>query len=107
MDQSRIRWQSAKTLELVRAYYRIPDAHLRRRLFDLAKALATFPAARRSSRVSIRRGHQSGLARSSPLFFVSARQPQGPFVTPPSRHRGAAARQQLDRNRDFKAGFGL
>jgi transcriptional regulator with XRE-family HTH domain len=31
-----------ETLELVRAYYRIPDAHLRRRLFDLAKALANF-----------------------------------------------------------------
>ena len=33
-----------ETLELVRAYYRIPDAHLRRRLFDLAKALANFSA---------------------------------------------------------------
>ena len=31
-----------ETLELVRAYYRIPDSHLRRRLFDLAKALANF-----------------------------------------------------------------
>ena len=31
-----------ETLELVRAYYRIPDSHLRRRMFDLAKALATF-----------------------------------------------------------------
>ena len=31
-----------ETLELVRAYYRIPDAHLRRRIFDLAKALANF-----------------------------------------------------------------
>jgi transcriptional regulator with XRE-family HTH domain len=31
-----------ETLELVRAYYRIPDAHLRRRLFDLAKALAGY-----------------------------------------------------------------
>ena len=31
-----------ETLELVRAYYRIPDAQLRRRLFDLAKALANF-----------------------------------------------------------------
>jgi transcriptional regulator with XRE-family HTH domain len=31
-----------ETLELVRAYYRIPDAQLRRRLFDLAKALASF-----------------------------------------------------------------
>jgi len=30
-----------ETLELVRAYYRIPDAHLRRRLYDLAKALGT------------------------------------------------------------------
>ncbi len=29
-----------ETLELVRAYYRIPDAQVRRRLFDLAKALA-------------------------------------------------------------------
>jgi transcriptional regulator with XRE-family HTH domain len=29
-----------ETLELVRAYYKIPDAHVRRRLFDLAKALA-------------------------------------------------------------------
>ncbi|GIL39248.1 hypothetical protein TMPK1_14850 [Rhodospirillales bacterium TMPK1] len=35
-----------ETLELVRAYYRIPDAQLRRRLFDLAKALATTPAMR-------------------------------------------------------------
>jgi transcriptional regulator with XRE-family HTH domain len=33
-----------ETLELVRAYYRIPDAQLRRKLFDLAKALATFAA---------------------------------------------------------------
>ncbi len=29
-----------ETLELVRAYYKIPDQHVRRRLFDLAKALA-------------------------------------------------------------------
>jgi transcriptional regulator with XRE-family HTH domain len=29
-----------ETLELVRAYYRIPDAQLRRKLFELAKALA-------------------------------------------------------------------
>jgi transcriptional regulator with XRE-family HTH domain len=29
-----------ETLELVRAYYKIPDAQVRRRLFDLAKALA-------------------------------------------------------------------
>ena len=29
-----------ETLELVRAYYRIPDAQVRRRLFELAKALA-------------------------------------------------------------------
>jgi transcriptional regulator with XRE-family HTH domain len=35
-----------ETLELVRAYYRIPDPQLRRRLFDLAKALATTPAMR-------------------------------------------------------------
>jgi transcriptional regulator with XRE-family HTH domain len=28
-----------ETLELVRAYYRIPDGQVRRRLFDLAKAL--------------------------------------------------------------------
>jgi hypothetical protein len=33
-----------ETLELVRAYYRIPDAQVRRRLFELAKALATNPA---------------------------------------------------------------
>ena len=33
-----------ETLELVRAYYRIPDAPLRRKLFDLAKALASFSA---------------------------------------------------------------
>jgi transcriptional regulator with XRE-family HTH domain len=32
-----------ETLELVRAYYRIPDKQLRRRLFDLAKALANTP----------------------------------------------------------------
>jgi transcriptional regulator with XRE-family HTH domain len=31
-----------ETLELVRAYYRIPDASLRRKLFDLAKALANY-----------------------------------------------------------------
>jgi len=31
-----------ETLELVRAYYRIPDATLRRRLFDLAKAMANY-----------------------------------------------------------------
>jgi transcriptional regulator with XRE-family HTH domain len=30
-----------ETLELVRAYYRIPDAQVRRRLFELAKALGT------------------------------------------------------------------
>ena len=29
-----------ETLELVRAYYRIPDQQLRRRLFDLTKAIA-------------------------------------------------------------------
>ena len=29
-----------ETLELVRAYYKIPDAQVRRRLFELAKALA-------------------------------------------------------------------
>jgi transcriptional regulator with XRE-family HTH domain len=29
-----------ETLELVRAYYRIPDSQLRRRLFDLTKAIA-------------------------------------------------------------------
>jgi len=29
-----------ETLELVRAYYKITDPHIRRRLFDLAKALA-------------------------------------------------------------------
>jgi hypothetical protein len=28
-----------ETLELVRAYYRIPDPQVRRRLFELAKAL--------------------------------------------------------------------
>lgn len=31
-----------ETLELVRAYYRIPDANLRRKLFELAKAMASF-----------------------------------------------------------------
>jgi transcriptional regulator with XRE-family HTH domain len=31
-----------ETLELVRAYYRIPNAGLRRKLFDLAKALANY-----------------------------------------------------------------
>ncbi len=31
-----------ETLELVRTYYRIPNANLRRRLFDLAKALANY-----------------------------------------------------------------
>jgi transcriptional regulator with XRE-family HTH domain len=30
-----------ETLELVRAYYRIPDAQVRRRLFELAKVLGT------------------------------------------------------------------
>ncbi len=29
-----------ETLELVRAYYRIPDERLRRRVFDLIKALS-------------------------------------------------------------------
>jgi len=29
-----------ETLELVRAYYRIPDIQIRRRLFDLTKAIA-------------------------------------------------------------------
>jgi transcriptional regulator with XRE-family HTH domain len=32
-----------ETLELVRAYYKITDPHIRRRLFDLAKALAKSP----------------------------------------------------------------
>ena len=31
-----------ETLELVRTYYRIPDATLRRKLFELAKAMASF-----------------------------------------------------------------
>jgi transcriptional regulator with XRE-family HTH domain len=31
-----------ETLELVRTYYRIPNANLRRKLFDLAKALANY-----------------------------------------------------------------
>jgi transcriptional regulator with XRE-family HTH domain len=31
-----------ETLELVRTYYRIPNANLRRKLFDLAKAMANF-----------------------------------------------------------------
>jgi transcriptional regulator with XRE-family HTH domain len=31
-----------ETLELVRAYYRIPDSSLRRKLFELAKAMANF-----------------------------------------------------------------
>jgi len=30
-----------ETLELVRAYYRVPDANVRRRLLDLVRALAT------------------------------------------------------------------
>ncbi len=34
-----------ETLELVRAYYRIPDANLRRRLFEFAKALANLSPA--------------------------------------------------------------
>jgi transcriptional regulator with XRE-family HTH domain len=34
-----------ETLELVRAYYRIPDQQLRRRLFDLTKAIANACAA--------------------------------------------------------------
>mgnify|MGYP006870044995 FL=1 len=29
-----------ETLELVRAYYRIPDASMRKRIFDLIKSLA-------------------------------------------------------------------
>ena len=33
-----------ETLELVRAYLRISDPQIKRRLFELAKALATFPA---------------------------------------------------------------
>jgi transcriptional regulator with XRE-family HTH domain len=35
-----------ETLELVRAYYKILDPHVRRRLFDLAKALAKTSEAR-------------------------------------------------------------
>jgi transcriptional regulator with XRE-family HTH domain len=31
-----------ETLELVRTYYRIPNANLRRKLFELAKALANY-----------------------------------------------------------------
>jgi transcriptional regulator with XRE-family HTH domain len=31
-----------ETLELVRTYYRIPNTNLRRKLFDLAKALANY-----------------------------------------------------------------
>ena len=31
-----------ETLELVRTYYRIPNANLPRKLFDLAKALANY-----------------------------------------------------------------
>ena len=31
-----------ETLELVRTYYRIPNAILRRKLFELAKAMANF-----------------------------------------------------------------
>ena len=39
-----------ETLELVRAYYRIPDPLLRRKLFELAKALASFsPTAAKES----------------------------------------------------------
>ena len=34
-----------ETLELVRAYYRIPDPQIRRRLFDLTKAIANACAA--------------------------------------------------------------
>ena len=33
-----------ETLELVRAYYRIPDPQIRRRLFDLTKAIANASA---------------------------------------------------------------
>src|SRR5690348_5768246 len=33
-----------ETLELVRAYLRISDPQIKRRLFELAKALATFPS---------------------------------------------------------------
>jgi transcriptional regulator with XRE-family HTH domain len=36
-----------ETLELVRAYYRIPEPQIRRRLFDLAKALANLASPRR------------------------------------------------------------
>ncbi|HKT16884.1 MAG TPA: helix-turn-helix transcriptional regulator [Stellaceae bacterium] len=35
-----------ETLELVRAYLRISDPQIKRRLFELAKALATFPSAK-------------------------------------------------------------
>lgn len=35
--------QKRETLELVRAYYRIPDALVRKRLFDTIKALAKSP----------------------------------------------------------------
>ena len=33
-------WTDAETLELVRAYYRIKDPAVRKRLFDMCKALA-------------------------------------------------------------------
>jgi len=35
-----------ETLELVRAYLRIADPQIKRRLFELAKALAAFPDAK-------------------------------------------------------------
>ena len=35
--------QKRETLELVRAYYRIPDALVRKRLFETIKALAKSP----------------------------------------------------------------
>lgn len=50
-DQSGEPYQSnpmmkRETLELVRAYLRISDPQIKRRLFELAKALAAFPGAK-------------------------------------------------------------
>jgi transcriptional regulator with XRE-family HTH domain len=46
-DEAALSLDKRETLELVRAYYRIGDAAVRRRLFELAKALANLGAGKR------------------------------------------------------------
>jgi hypothetical protein len=43
IDQEKDPMAKRETLELVRAYYRIPDAAVRKRLADLVKSIAKAP----------------------------------------------------------------